>query len=425
MKIAQIAPIVERVPPKKYGGTERVVYALTEELVKMGHDVTLFASGDSITSAKLVSVSPKSLRELKVADPYGANIFSWMNFGLGYQVSEEFDIIHDHMGTLSLPTANLSKTPVVMTYHGPFTQEVQDIYSMLNSPYVASISKNQGSVLSNQVNHIGTVHNGLQMDDYPFSDTPGDYLLFVGRITLEKGVHHAINVAKKLGKRLIIAAKLDHAFAPDVEYYETQIKPLLDDDQIRWIGEVEEKERNELMKGALAFLHPVTWPEPFGLTLIESMACGTPVVAFGLGSIPEVIADGKSGFVVETEEQMVEAVKNISLINRKECREYAISHFGGRKMAESYLAVYEKILRIEALKRAANKNAQAVRVESEQFKSQISISDRLAQSKFMFEFARKNNQSIPSASRNSILTSGMKGGIVTSNNSSDNRKNRR
>ena len=250
---------------------------------------------------------------------------------MGYQVAEEFDIIHDHMGTLSLPTANLSKTPVLMTYHGPFTQEVQDIYGVLNSPYVASISKNQGSVLSNQINHIGTVYNGLQMDDYPFSTIPGDYLLFVGRITLEKGVHHAINVAKKLGKKLVIAAKLDKAFPPDVEYYENQIKPNLDD-QIQWIGEVDEKERNELMKGALAFLHPVTWPEPFGLTLIESMACGTPVVAFGLGSIPEVISDGKSGFVVHTEEQMAEAVAKIGMLDRKECRNYAISQFGALRV---------------------------------------------------------------------------------------------
>jgi glycosyltransferase involved in cell wall biosynthesis len=343
MKIAQIAPIVYPIPPKKYGGTERVVYGITEELVKMGHDVTLFASGDSVTSAKLVSVTPKCLSDLNSSDPFGSNILSCMHFGLAYKMQEEFDIIHDHMGMLSLPTANLSKTPVVYTYHGPFTPDIQEIYSILNKPFVASISKNQGNSAKLQMNHIGTVYNGLYMDHYPFSEKTEGYLLFVGRITLEKGVHHAIEAAMRLKMPLIIAAKLETTFQPDVDYFEEKVKPYLSE-TIQWIGEVNEQERNKLMSKAVAFLHPVTWPEPFGLTLIESMACGTPVIGFNLGSIPELIKDGVSGFVVENVDEMVERVKMVSQIDRIGCRNYALTNFSARKMAEGYLALYEKIL---------------------------------------------------------------------------------
>lgn len=349
MKIAQIAPIIERVPPKKYGGTERVVHGITEELVRMGHDVTLFASGDSLTSAKLISVSPKCLKEMKSVDPYGGNILTCLNFGLAYKLQNEFDIIHDHIGTLSLATANMATTPVMMTYHGPFTSEVQDIFSVLNKPYVVSISKNQGKSTNPQMNHIGTVYNGLYLDHYPFSNTPENYLLFVGRITLEKGVHLAIEVAQKLNMPLIIAAKLETAYAPDVEYFEEKVKPHLSE-KIRWIGEVNEEERNKLMSKALAFVHPITWPEPFGLTLIESMACGAPVVAFKLGSIPEIIIDGKTGFVVETVDQMVESILRIGEINREDCRTHALRTFSARKMAEGYLALYEKILQKQKAK---------------------------------------------------------------------------
>ncbi len=345
MKIAQVAPIIERIPPKKYGGTERVVYALVEELVKRGHDVTLFASGDSLTSAKLVSVYPKSLKESKFKDLYGANVYTLLNIGLSYHLEREFDIIHDHNGYFSLPTANVARTPVVMTYHGPITPDVRQIHEVLRRPYLVSISKSQAKAAPN-LRWAGTVYNGLEMSHYPFSNHPGRYLLFVGRISEEKGVHHAITVAKLLNLPLIIAAKLETAASWDVDYFKKRIKPHLNR-QIRWVGEVDEKKRNKLMAGALAFLHPVTWQEPFGLTLIESMACGTPVVAFDKGSIPEIVDDGKSGFVVRTIKQMVRAVKKTAKLNRQEIRRYALANFNAKKMTEGYLKIYEQILKAQ------------------------------------------------------------------------------
>ncbi len=339
LRIAQIAPVIESVPPKKYGGIERVIYNLTEELVKKGHDVTLFASGDSLTSAKLISVTPKNLREAKSKDLYGQNTFSLMNVGLAYQMQDKFDIIHDHNNELSLPTANIARTPVVMTLHGAFNMYNKPYFETLNQNinYV-SISNAQAASAPN-LNYIANVYNGLDMENYPFSETHDGYLLFVGRITFEKGVHNAIEVAKFLHLPLIIAAKLETASKTDVEYFKSHIEPNLND-QIRWVGEVDEEERNKLMSRAMAFLHPVTWKEPFGLTLIESMACGCPVIAFNKGSIPEVIQNGRTGFVVEDVEQMVAAIVNIKSIDRKYCREYALEKFSAKKMADGYEEVY-------------------------------------------------------------------------------------
>lgn len=345
MRIAQIAPIIERVPAKKYGGTERVVHALTEELVKLGHEVTLFATGDSITSARLVSVVPKPLREMKTDNLYGANAWTLLNIGLAYKMQDQFDIIHDHNNDISLPTANLSTTPVVITLHGAFNENVKAIFEEMDEPYLVSISHAQSAVAPN-LNYIGNVYNGLNMRHYPFSDTPGKYLLYVGRISREKGVHNAIKVANSLNIPLIIAAKLETESEPDVQYFHKMVKPYLKGN-IRWIGEVDEEERNNLMKGALAFLHPLAWREPFGLTLIESMACGTPVIAFGLGSIPEIIVDGKTGFIVNSLDEMVEAVKNLDKIKRRDCRKHVLENFSAQKMAEGYESVYHQIIELE------------------------------------------------------------------------------
>lgn len=344
MKIAQIAPLIESVPPEKYGGTERVVYALTEELVKRGHEVTLFASGDSKTSAKLVSVFPKALRKAKMQDLYGSNVYTNLNYGLAYSRQYQFDIIHDHLGHVSLPTANLSQTPVVMTLHGAFTPENKRIFEILNKPYYVSISNSQREPVPN-LHYAGTAYNGLYMEDYPFARGNEGFLLFVGRISMEKGVHFAIEVAQYLNLPLIIAAKLESV---DLPYFNEYIGPRLSD-QIRWIGEVSEEERNKLLSKALCFLHPVTWREPFGLTLIESMACGCPVVGFNKGSIPEVIRHGKTGYVVDDINKMIEAVEKIDSIDRAECRKHALENFSAQKMADKYEQIYRKIIQEKRL----------------------------------------------------------------------------
>ena len=345
LKIAQLANIAERVPPHKYGGTERVVSALTEELVKRGHEVTLFASGDSVTSARLVSIYPKTLRQTKVlSNVYGANILSLLNIGYAYQIQDQFDIIHDHNGYLSLPTANLSKTPVVMTMHGYFGINEKRIFENLKNPHLVSVSHAQASTAP-KVKFEGNVYHGLDMKHFPFLKKSGDYLLYTGRISMEKGVHFAIEVAQYLDIPLIIAAKLDFAAdaAHDVLYFKQYIEPKLSD-HIRWIGEVDETERNKLMSGALCSLHPITWPEPFGLTIIESMACGTPVIAFNLGSMPEVIEDGKTGYVVKDVSEMIEAVANIHKIDRTYCRKHVLDKFSVKNMVDGYEEIYDKIL---------------------------------------------------------------------------------
>lgn len=339
MRIAQLAPIVERVPPKKYGGTERMVHALTEELVKRGHDVTLFASGDSQTSAKLESVYPRSLREAKIKDIYGTNTWTLLNIGLAYDLQDEFDIIHDHLAPLSLTAANLATTPIVMTMHGPFTIDNRKLFQTLRTPYIVTISESQMYSLPD-LNHAGTVYNGLSMEHYPFGDRMGDYLLFVGRISPEKGVHFAVEAALELDMPLVLAAKVDPY---DIGYFRDYIEPHLSE-RIRWVGEVNEEERNKLLCNARCFLHPVTWREPFGLALIEALACGCPVVAFNRGAIPEIIKTGVTGYVVQDLETMIEAIQNIGAIDRRACRSHALENFSAKRMADGYEAVYRKIL---------------------------------------------------------------------------------
>jgi glycosyltransferase involved in cell wall biosynthesis len=346
LRIAQIAGVAERVPPKGYGGSERVIYNLTEGLVKRGHEVTLFATGDSETSAKLVPIYPRSLREAKVDNAYGSNILGLLNIGYAYDRQNQFDIIHDHNGWLSLPTANMAKTPVVMTMHGPIGMEEKRIFENLNKPFLVTISKAQASTAPN-LNYAGNVYNGLDMEDFPFSGKDEGYLLFVGRISREKGLHHAIEVAQYLDLPLVIAAKLNKvADAPqDVQYFKDYIEPKLSD-RIRWIGEVDETTRNELMSKALCLLHPITWREPFGLVMVEAMATGTPVVAFNLGSVPEIVQNGKNGFVVSNIEEMITAVANIKEIDRKYCRQYALENFNANRMVDGYEEIYRKVINL-------------------------------------------------------------------------------
>ncbi len=348
MRIAQIATLAERIPPVKYGGTERVVYTLTEQLVKRGHDVTLFASANSITSARLVSTYPRGLRESKAMETHGV-IYSLYNMGLAYARQDEFDIIHDHNAYFTLPTANIAKTPTVITLHGPFDH--------INRPYFRALSKNVNLVAISkkqaerapELAIIDVVHNGLDMKNYPFEEEDEGFLLFVGRISREKGVHFAIEVAQMLDLPLLMAAKLDSG---DISYFNEMVGPRLSD-RIKWIGEVDEIERNRLMSRALCMLHPTNWAEPFGLTLIEGMACGCPVIAFNQGSIPEIIKNGKTGYVVEDVEGMIHAVEKVKKIKREICRSHALENFSGEKMTNGYEAIYNRI--IEERKMAHNK----------------------------------------------------------------------
>ncbi|HSW97895.1 MAG TPA: glycosyltransferase family 4 protein [Candidatus Saccharimonadales bacterium] len=347
MRIAQIAPIIESLPPKKYGGTERVIYALTEELVKRGHVVTLFASGDSQTSAELVSVFPKALRKTTGENIYGNNIWSLRNVRLAYQMQNQFDIIHDHTYYISLPLANNAQVPVVITLHGPITKEDKQAFEIHNKPYVISISHKQ-SEIAPDLNYIGNVYHGLPMQSYPYSETDEGYLLFVGRIHVEKGVeekgmHHAIDIAEKTNLPLLIAAKLDKSLPEDVAYFQQKIKPRLTD-KIRWIGEVDEQKRNLLMSKAICLLHTINFPEPFGLTLIEAMACGCPVIAFDMGSIPEIIINGKTGFVVQNSDEAIHALNKITKINRYYCRNYTLTRFSVSRMTDEYETIYKAIL---------------------------------------------------------------------------------
>lgn len=344
LRIAQIAPIIERVPPKKYGGTERVVHALTEELVKRGHDVTLFATGDSKTSAKLVSVYPRGLRESKLDFMQKIN-WSFFQILNAYKMQDQFDIIHDHINIMSLPTVQMASTPTVVTIHGAMTSDTRRIYESTDRPYYVSISDAQVKSIP-ALQSAKTIYNGLDMKSYPFSLKNKGYLLFVGRMCMEKGVHHAIDVANALDLPIIIAAKLEEGY---LGYFKEYVEPRLNGENVKWVGEVDEKERNKLMSEALCFLHPVTWPEPFGLTMIESMACGTPVVAFNKGSVPEVIKDGETGFIVNDINEMIEAVGNIDMINRKNCREHALKTFNERRMADEYERLYYRILSEETI----------------------------------------------------------------------------
>jgi glycosyltransferase involved in cell wall biosynthesis len=339
MKIAQIAPIAERVPPKRYGGTERMVYALTEELIRRGHEVTLFASGDSHTSGKLESIYPRALREAKMKDIYGTNDLTLLHIGQAYEAQDDFDVIHDHLAPLTLPTANLASTPVVATMHGPFTSDNRRLFETLRGPHIVTVSQAQLYPLPN-INHAGTVHHGLALDSSPFSAEHDGYLLYVGRISIEKGVHYAVDVAQAMDLRLILAAKVEPT---DRAYFKEYIEPRLSD-RIQWVGEVDEDERNKLMSKAMAFLHPVVFREPFGLTLIEAMACGCPIIAFNRGAIPEIVKTGVTGFVVEDVEGMIDALHNIQSISRQACREHALTNFSAERMADGYEEIYKKLV---------------------------------------------------------------------------------
>lgn len=337
MRIAQVAPLYESVPPKLYGGTERVVCHLTEELVRRGHEVTLFASGDSCTAARLRAICPNALRLARCIDPLPHHILMIEKV---LQEADDFDVIHFHTDFLHLPAFRRHPTPTVGTLHGRLDlPDLVPLYHEFRDMPMVAISEAQKLPLP-WLNWRGTVHHGLPTDRLRFRPERGRYLAFIGRICPEKRPDLAVKIARDLGVELKVAAKVDRA---DVEYYETVIKPLFDDPLVDFVGEITEDEKSEFLGGAYALVFPIDWPEPFGLTLIEAMACGTPVIAFRRGSVPEIVDDGVTGFVVEDCAQAVMAFEQIDRLDRRTIRRVFEERFSVERMAEGYLRIYQNL----------------------------------------------------------------------------------
>ncbi len=339
MRIAQIAPLYEAVPPKFYGGTERVIHYLTEELVEMGHEVTLFASGDSVTKAELIPMVKEALRlNPDIIDPMPYHI---VQLDEVISLHKSFDIIHFHTDYFHFPLSSRISTPVVTTLHGRLdVPDLQHIFNSFTLQPMVSISDNQRYPLP-QANWAGTVYHGLPQNLLPFQSGEGNYLAFVGRISPEKGIDRAIEIAVKSGIPLKIAAKVDKV---DMEYFGAEIEHLLDHPLIEFIGEINETEKSSFLGNAKALLFPINWSEPFGLVMIEAMSCGTPVIAFNNGSVPEIIDEGKTGFIVNDVEEAVEAVKNINSLLRSMVRKMFENRFTSARMARDYLKIYESLI---------------------------------------------------------------------------------
>ncbi|MDH4082474.1 MAG: glycosyltransferase family 4 protein [Nitrospira sp.] len=339
MRIAQVAPLWESVPPKLYGGTERIVSYITEELVALGHDVTLFASGDSETTAQLEAICPQALRLNTGIFNRDAPLMMLQERGLGS--ATDFDIIHSHLDFNGFPLARRNPVPVVTTLHGRLDlPELEPVYREFSEMPLVSISDSQRRPLP-WASWAGTVYHGLPRNLYTFQPQSGGYLAFLGRTAPEKRPDQAIEIAKRAGIPLRIAAKVDRA---DRTYFEAEIEPLLDHPLIEFVGEISDSEKDEFIGNAMALVCPYDWPEPFGLVLIEAFACGTPVIAYRRGSIPEIVNHGVTGFICETVDEMVDAVGQVSRIDRKQCRAAFDERFTADRMARDYVALYERLL---------------------------------------------------------------------------------
>ncbi len=344
MRIAQVAPLHESVPPKLYGGSERVVSYLTEELVKQGHEVTLFASGDSNTKANLHAVTTKALRlNGSCRDPLAHHVLLLEKV---FREAAEYDIVHFHIDYLHFPLSRLLKFPHVTTLHGRLDlADLEPVFTEFSDMPVVSISNSQRGPLP-MANWQGTVYNGVPEDLYSFHPERGNYLAFIGRFSPEKRVDRAIEIAKRADMEIRIAAKIDPV---DKIYFKEQIKPLLNHPLVTFVGEIGEREKNDFLGNAAALLFPVDWPEPFGLVMIEAMACGTPVIAYRNGAVPEVLREGVTGFVVDNLEDAVTAAHRVSMLNRSRCRQVFEERFAAEKMADGYLDVYRKIININQM----------------------------------------------------------------------------
>ncbi len=341
MRIAQIAPLFEAVPPKLYGGTERVVSWLTEELVRQGHEVTLFASGDSRTSARLVPCAPEALRLSGARDMLAPHVLMVERVA---QMASEFDVLHFHLDYVHLPLMRRLNHPYLTTLHGRLDlPEMYPFYKEFREAPFVSISQAQRQPLP-FLNWLGTVYHGLPRDYYRPQYKEGKYLAFLGRISPEKRPDRAIEVAERAGIKLLMAAKVDKA---DQAYFEEVIKPRLRSPWVEFVGEISDREKEEFLGQALALLMLIDWPEPFGLVMIEANACGTPVIAWRCGSVPEIIEPGRNGFMVENLEEAVKAVEETPRLSRFECRQVFEERFTAERMAQDYVALYQQLLQVE------------------------------------------------------------------------------
>jgi glycosyltransferase involved in cell wall biosynthesis len=339
MKIAQVAPLYERVPPLYYGGTERIVSYLSDELIRQGHEVTLFASGDSLTTGCLVAACDRSLR----LDPKCADymVYHFLQLEQVFQRADSFDIIHFHIDYLHFPFSRRHGTANVTTLHGRLDiPDLVPLFREFSDMPVVSISNPQRNPLP-WINWQGTVHHGIPLDLYSLGEGRGNYLAFLGRISPEKRVDRAIEIAKRVNMKLRIAAKVDSV---DRQYMKKEVLHLLDHPLVEFIGEIGEEEKGEFLGNAHALLFPIDWSEPFGLVMIESMACGTPVVAYRGGSVPEIIDDGVTGFIVGSIEESVHALDKIQSFDRKQCRQVFEERFSAARMVRDYLKIYERLL---------------------------------------------------------------------------------
>jgi len=339
MRIAQVAPLIESVPPKHYGGTERIVSYLTEELVRVGHDVTLFASGDSVTSARLVAPIQRSLRKNeRCKDPMARELILIDHV---VERAREFDMIHFHTGYLHFAICRYMPVPHVTTLHGRLdTADFVAVHHRFRDVPVISISNAQRAPVP-WANWQATIYHGLPKDQFRFYPERGDYLAFLGRVSPEKRADRAIEIAKRVGMPLKIAAKVDRV---DRRYFKRVIEPLLNDSLVEWVGEISDPEKNEFLGNAYALLFPIDWPEPFGLVMIEAMACGTPVIAYDGGSVPEVMEDGVTGFIVRELDDAAEAIRRVRTLSRARCREVFEKRFTATRMANDHMTVYERTM---------------------------------------------------------------------------------
>ncbi|RKX95775.1 MAG: glycosyltransferase family 4 protein [Spirochaetes bacterium] len=337
MRVAMLSPIAWRTPPRHYGPWERVVSLITEGLVENGYDVTLYATKNSITKAKLHAVCPRGYEEDKSINP---KVWECLHISELFEHGDEYDIIHNNFDFLPLTYTHMTKTPVVTTIHGFSSPDILPVYKKYNGKaYYVSISN---ADRSNELDYIATVYHGIDIENFQLNLYPDDYLLFFGRIHNDKGTKEAIEIAKRAGKRLIIAGIIQ-----DYDYFKKYVNPYIDRENIIYVGSAGPEKRNNLLGHAYALLHPINFKEPFGLSVVESMACGTPVVAFKKGSMPELIVNGRTGFLVDSIEEAVEILPLVKSLDRSSCRRWVEENFTQEKMVNEYIKVYEKIVGVK------------------------------------------------------------------------------